>query len=184
MEENYYAPPRALLPEVASVKGDVDVRFFAVSPVKLVALSFCTLGLYEIYWFYKHWVLIRERSEPHIIPWARALFGIFWCYGCFEFIRKEEQQLGIEPVLPAGPLAFAWIAASLTWRLPEPYFLFGFLGPLVLVPVQRHINRINALVAPAHDKNARFGVLNWLALVVGGIFLGLVLLGVAQMKHR
>jgi hypothetical protein len=179
MEENLYAPPTAVVADVASIKNDVGVRFFAVSPVKLVVLSVCTLGFYQIYWFYKHWALVKERSEPHIIPWARAFFCIFWCYGCFEFIRRDERHLGVEPALPAGPLAIGWIAAALAGRLPEPYFVIGFLSPLLLVPVQRHVNRINALVAPDHDRNTRFSAWNWLAVVAGGIFIALIMLGLA-----
>jgi hypothetical protein len=53
MEENRYAPPRAAVADVASTEGDAEVRLFAVSPVKLVVLSVCTLGFYQIYWFYK-----------------------------------------------------------------------------------------------------------------------------------
>ncbi len=179
-EDNLYAPPKAVVADVGSIKGDAEVCFFAVSPVKMVLLSVCTLGAYQIYWFYKHWVLIKERSEPLIIPWARAFFGFFWCYSCFEFIRNEERRLDIEPTLAAGPLATGWIAVSLAWRLPEPYFLIGFLAPLLLVPAQRHVNHINSLVAPGHDKNARFTAWNWLAIVAGGIFIGLILLGLTQ----
>jgi hypothetical protein len=180
MEENLYAPPKAVVADVASIQSDADLRFFAVSPVKLVVLSTCTLGIYQIYWFYKHWVLIKERSEPDIIPWARAFFGVFWCYSCFEFIRNDERDLSIEPTLLAGPLATAWIVVSLTWRLPEPYSLIGFLAPLLLVPVQQHVSHINELVAPEHDKNARFSGWNWLTVVLGAIFLGLIMLGLAQ----
>jgi hypothetical protein len=180
MEENLYAPPKAAVSDGVSGAHDADLHFFAVSPVKMVVLSVCTLGIYQIYWFYKHWVLIRERSEPLIVPWARAFFGIFWCYSCFEFIREDERRLGVEPTLAAGPLAIGWIGTSLAWRLPEPYFLLGFLSPLLLVPAQQHINRINALVAPDHDKNSRFSAWNWLAVVIGAIFLGLVLLGLTQ----
>jgi hypothetical protein len=180
VEENAYAPPKAVVADVASIKNNAEVRFFAVSPVKLVVMSACTLGAYQIYWFYKHWVFVKERSEPLIIPWGRAFFGIFWCYSCFEFIRNEERKLDIEPTLYAGPLATGWIVASLTWRLPEPYFLIGYLAPLLLVPAQRHVNRINALVAPNHDKNTRFSGWNWLAVVAGGILIGLIMLGLAQ----
>ena len=180
MEENLYAPPTAEVADAASIKNDVEVRFFAVSSVKLVVLSVCTLGFYQIYWFYKHWALIKERSEPHIIPWARAFFGILWCYSCFEFIRQDERHLDVEPTLPAGPLAIGWIATSLAWRLPEPYFVIGFLSPLLLVPVQRHVNHINALVAPEHDKNTRFSAWNWLAVAGGGIVIALIMLGLAQ----
>ena len=180
MEDNLYAPPKAVVADVASIKNDLQVRFFAVSPLKLVVLSVCTLGLYQIYWFYKHWLLIKEHSEPDIIPWGRAFFGVFWCYSCFEFIRNDERHLDVEPTLPAGPLAIGWIAASLAWRLPGRYFLIGFLAPLLLVPVQRHVNRINALTVPDHDGNTRFSAWNWLAVAAGGIFMGLMLLGLAQ----
>ena len=129
---------------------------------------------------------VRQRAEPLIIPWARAFFGVFWCYSCFEFIRNEERTLNIEPSLPAGPLAIGWIAASLAWRLPQPYFLIGFLAPLLLVPVQRHINHINAMVAPNHDENSRFSGWNGLAVAVGGIFLALMILGLTlkPVPHR
>ena len=183
MEENLYAPPTAVVADVGSIKNDVDVRFFAVSSFKLVVLLVCTLGFYQIYWFYKHWALVKERSEPHIIPWARALFGIFWCYSCFEFIRNDERRLDLEPTLPAGPLAVGWIAASLTCRLPDPYYLISLLAPLLLIPAQRHVNRINGLLAPDHDANTRFTAWNWLAMTVGGIFIALVALGLAQTRH-
>jgi hypothetical protein len=184
MEENLYAPPKAVVADVASIRTDAEVRFFAVSPFKLVVLSVCTLGLYQIYWFYRHWVLIKERSEPDITPWARAFFGFFWCYSCFEFIREDERRLDVESQLPAGPLAVGWIAASLAWRLPDLYSLIGFLAPLLLVPVQQHVNHINALVAPDHDKNTRFSAWNWLAVAAGGIFVGLMILGLAQQAQR
>jgi hypothetical protein len=182
MEENVYAPPKAVVADVVSGGISAGTRFFAVSPFKLVVLSTCTLGLYQIYWFYKQWVSIKEHSEPHIIPWGRALFGIFWCYSCFECVRKDEQHFRIEPTLAAGPLAVGWIAATLTWRLPEPYFLIGFLTPLMLIPVQQHINRINALAAPEHDGNSRFGAWNWVAVVAGGLFAALVVLGATQRR--
>jgi hypothetical protein len=184
MEENLYAPPAAVVADYAPLTRDDDLRFFAVSPLKLVVLSTCTLGLYQIYWFYKHWVLIKARSEPLIIPWARAFFGFFWCYSCFEFIRREERRLGVESPLSAGPLTIGWIVISLTSRLPPPYVLFMFLAPLLLAHVQRHINHINELVAPDHDRNTRFSAWNWLAVVVGGIFIGLIILGLAAPAHR
>ncbi len=155
MEENLYAPPRATVAEVSSLNEDTELRFFAVSPFKLVVMTVTTLGLYEVYWFYKQWVLIRKHSEPDILPWARALFGVFWCYSCFEYIRNEERRLNLEPALSAGPLAAGWIATNLSWRLPAPYSIIGFAAPFFLIPVQQRINRINEQVAPGHDKNGR-----------------------------
>jgi hypothetical protein len=79
-------------------------------------------------------------------------------------------------------LAIAWIAVSLTWRLPEPYYLIAFLASILLIPVQRHVNRINALTAPGHDQNTRFSAWNWLAVVVGGLFIALIMLGLAERR--
>jgi hypothetical protein len=184
MEDNLYAPPKAVVADVVSIKNDAALHFFSTSPLKLVVLSICTLGIYQIYWFYKHWVLIKERSEPDIVPWARAFFGFFWCYSCFEFIRNDERDLHVEPTLLAGPLATGWIVVSLAWRLPDPYWLIAYLAPLLLVPVQQHVNHINELVAPDHDKNAGFSGWNWLVVAVGGIFLALIMFGLAQGTKR
>jgi hypothetical protein len=125
MEANPFAPPKAVVADEASI-SDTQTRFFALSILKLVVMSVCTLGLYQVYWFYKHWAKIKERSEPHITPWARALFGIFWCYSCFNFIRKEERQLDIEPTLSVGPLAFGWIGLELASQCPDPIICAGW----------------------------------------------------------
>ncbi len=82
--------------------------------------------------------------------------------------------------MAAGPLATGYIALSLVGRLPDPYFLIGFLSPLLLVPVQRHVNRINTLTAPGHDRNARFRVWNWLSVAAGAIVIVLIILGLGQ----
>jgi hypothetical protein len=182
MDANPFAPPKAVVADEASI-NDTQLHFFSVSILKLIVMSVCTLGLYQVYWFYKHWVLIKERSEPHITPWARALFGIFWCYSCFNFIRNDERQVDIEPTLPAGFLAFGWIALELASRLPGPYYLCSLLAPILLIPVQVHVNQINALTAPDHDRNARFSAWNWLAVVVAGVFIGLIMLGLAQQRR-
>jgi hypothetical protein len=93
------------------------------------------------------------------------------------YFRQEKSLPAHLPNLPAGPLAIGWIAASLAWRLTQPYFLIGFLAPLLLVPVQRHVNHINAMVAPHHDENSGISGWNGLAIAVGGIFLALTILG-------
>jgi len=49
--------------------------YFPVSPLKLVVLATCTFGLYEIYWFYRHWGVVRERHNSGIMPFARAFFA-------------------------------------------------------------------------------------------------------------
>jgi succinate dehydrogenase/fumarate reductase cytochrome b subunit len=132
-----------------------------------VVLSFCTLGLYQYYWFYKNWRIVRDRTNEQIIPFWRGFFAVFFCYSLFSRIQQYSPDLPATK-LAAGPLAATWIILSLSWRLPEPYALVSFLAILVLAPVQHAINGINHALAPAHEPNARFSAWNWVAVCLGG----------------
>jgi hypothetical protein len=178
MDRNPYAPPIAIVEDVEPARTAAQTPpFFAVSVTKLVILSVCTLGLYELYWFYKNWQLIRLREASNISPGARAFFAIIFCYQCFSRIRTAGVEAGITPALPAGALAIGWVLLTLTWRLPDPYWLLAYAAIAFLVPVQSHVNRINAAVAPGHDANDRLTGWNWLWISVGGLILILAMIG-------
>ena len=172
---NPYAPPSAIVADVAPITSTPP--FFAVSTLKLFALSFCTFGLYELYWFYKNWQLIKEREQTSIVPALRALFGILFCYAFFSRVRDFDAPVANKSRLAAGPLAAAWIITSLTHKLPDPYWIGSLLAVLFLLPVQARINAINLEVAPDHDPNSRFSALNWVVVVLGTLFFALAILG-------
>lgn len=169
------APDAAYDPD--SLRADVSPPFFAVSITKLVVLSVCTFGLYELCWFYRNWRLARERGED-VWPVLRTLFAIFFVYALFRRIRDGGDNFELsDGDLPAGWLALGWIVVSLLYQLPDPYWLVSFGTVAFLVPVQMAANRINRVRAPRHDPNGRFGVVNWIAVVVGGLVLALVTIG-------
>ena len=118
--------------------------FFAVSPLKLIVMSTATLGIYELYWFYKNWKLIKQRTESNIMPFWRAFFGVIFCYSCFREVKEVATSRGISFPWSPGLLAAGWILLTLTWRLPDPYWFVCCLSPLVLVPVQNVVSRLNA----------------------------------------
>lgn len=151
--------------------------FFSVSLRKFIVMSVCTLTMYQFYWFYKQWQLIRLRERSNISPVARTLFTFFYCYSCFERIRAYDSTSPNAQNVAAAPLAAAWIVSSLMWYMPEPAFLLGMLSPLALLPVQAEANRANAFAAPLHDRNARFTPVNWVAIVIGGPLFALALIG-------
>lgn len=178
MSDNLYAPPASSLTGIrpADIASSTP-PLFAVSLVKLVVLSICTLGFYEIYWFYRNWHLFKARSEPKILPVWRALFGVLFCYPCFRRIRDTGLEHGITPVPAAGALAAGWILVSITWKLPDPYWLVSMFAVVFLVPIQAYANRVNAAVAPDHDPNSRFSAWNWVTCVFGGLLLALAIVG-------
>ena len=172
------APAAALQPEIVpSSAPPPQPPFFAVSSLKLVVLSTCTFGLYDFYWFWRNWNRIRVTGEPDITPSLRALFVLFYCYPCFIRIKIFGINRGITPAPPIGILAICYLALGFAWKLPEPLWLIGFLKIAFLLPIQSYVNRINAAASPGHDPNSRFGVWNWITVIVGGLLLILAVIG-------
>jgi len=167
-QANPYAPPVARVADVGTADSAIEPPFFAVSLFKLSILSVCTFGLYELYWFYKNWDVIRRREQRVINPIWRALFSVFYSYSYFSRV-KEFKHPGVAPSgLPAGALAVGWGLFSVAWRLPDPYWLVSMVAVVFLLPVQRRVNEINAAAAPGHSANDRLTPLNWIGIAIGG----------------
>jgi hypothetical protein len=162
---------------VAGPSGDGQAPYFAVSLLKLSVMSVCTLGIYELYWFYKNWQLIKQREGTDMMPFWRAVFAYFFCYGCFARIRAHAASLGLRQSIPAGLLAAGWIITTLMWKLPDPYSLGSMLPFLFMLPVQALANRVNATIAPHHEPNRRFTTWNIVGVVAGAILMILVIIG-------
>jgi hypothetical protein len=151
--------------------------FFPVSPLKLVVMSTVTFGIYEVYWFYKNWKLIKQRTDSDVMPFWRAFFGILFCYSCFKEIKEVATSRGVSFPASPGWLAVLWAGLAISWRLPDPYWFVCWLTPLVLFPIQKTVNDLNTVVAPDHNPNARFSAWNIVMTVVGGIFFILAIIG-------
>ena len=159
--------------------------FFPVSILKLILMSVCSFGIYEIYWFYKNWMKVKhqtetlERSEvigqskKGIRPLARALFFLFYCYQLFKRIRETTQSNGIPSSYSPGLVALVYIVLVSSYRLPDPWWLVDVFTFLPLIAVQREINTLNRKVAPRADRNSSFSGKNIAVIVVGGLLLTL-----------
>jgi hypothetical protein len=169
VQPNPYAPPQAAVADVSvpTAAGVGEPLFFAVSLTKLAVMSLCTGGLYTIFWFYWNWRLAKREGED-VWPVPRALFAVFFCHACFGRVRDRGAAMGVQPVVQTTALAWGWIIVTVLQRLPEPYWLVSLFAWVFVLPVQAYANRINAVAAPTHDRNSRFSVWNWIAVVVGG----------------
>ena len=152
--------------------------FFPVSILKLIVMSVCTSGIYNFYWYYKNWQLIKERENLDIMPIWRGVFAFFFCYSLFKKVRATANSLGLTRSIAAGPLALGWIVVTILWQLPNLYSLVAYFAVLFLIPVQILVNDINAESSPGHDENKRFTAWNITAVVFGGgaVFLLAVLI--------
>jgi hypothetical protein len=178
MSTNPYAPPAAPVADIPQPAAPtVQAIYFPISILKLAVLTTCTLGLYELYWFYMNWRLIRDREGFKCNPALRSIFSVFFVYSLFARIRAGGEKLGAGAALLAGPLATGWIITTIAARLPPPYWLVTLINPVFLLPVQAYVNRVNEAAAPGHEPNARFSGWNWAAVVIGTLFLMLAIIG-------
>jgi len=152
-----------------------DPPFFAVSLLKLTVLSLCTFGVYEAFWLYWNWRIVKRREKTDISPFWRAFFIFFYVYPLIKKISGQADALHLRPSIPAGLLTIAWIVIGFLWLLPDPYGLLSFLTFAPLLPVQALANRVNAAAAPDHDPNRRFTAWNWVGVAVGGALLLVVI---------
>jgi hypothetical protein len=177
MSNNPYAPPNAPVADVGARSTDNSNPLFAVGLVKLFVMCLVTFGIYEFYWFYKHWQRIRARDGSDIMPFWRAWFAIFFCYSLFKRMRADGEDLKVASSFAAGPLAALFIIGNLVWRLPDPFWLITFVSIGALFMAQKYANEVNATATPDHDRNEEFRGWNWVGVVCGGVFWVLVLIG-------
>ena len=174
---NKYLKKKQDIPQAQVTPHEVSSFYFAVSKQKLIVMSLCSFGIYEIYWFYKNWKLIKKRTGQNIRPFWRAIFSIFFCYSLFKSVQGSANSHSFQSGISPGWLAFGYIALSVLYKLPDPFWLISLLAFLPLLPVQRVINDINAKTAPDAERNDRFSGKNIAVIILGTIFFMLVLIG-------
>src|SRR5690625_4658746 len=55
-----------------------EVFFHHVAAWKFILLSLATLGLYELYWFYRGWSFVKRSEKSRIMPFWRTVFAPIW----------------------------------------------------------------------------------------------------------
>ena len=140
-------------------------------------MSICTFGLYELYWFYKNWVLIKARTEQDIMPFWRAFFAPLWAYSCFKHIKNSAIGNNVPESLSIGLLAIVYFVLQALPNLPDPYWLVSFLSFTLLIPANSVALNINNHLISDFKNNETFSGWNWGGLVLGGLLFVLSLIG-------
>jgi hypothetical protein len=168
-----WAPPEAV-PELSEAQA---APWFAVGTVKLVVMSLVTLGAYEVYWFYKQWKSVKERTGASVHPVLGAIFSGLSGFWLFKRVEDAAREAGVRVGWSGAGMALAYLLLALLHRLPDPWWLASFLSVLPVVAVQSAVNAIHARKAPLAAKNEALTAWNWAGVVVGGLLLLLATLG-------
>ena len=182
-----YATPKA---DLIDSENDNTQRFFPASRKKLVIMYFATLGLYKIYWFYKHWDLQKSQKSlagDDMIPLLRALFYVFFTHSLFKRIEDAAEIKNISKSWSAGPLATLFVILTLVSNFLDrismrsdvysmtDYIVFLLLLVLLfpIYAVQGTANQINN---DAEEKlNSEFSIYNIIFILIGLVFWFLIL---------
>ncbi|HYW05929.1 MAG TPA: hypothetical protein VE913_03170 [Longimicrobium sp.] len=149
-----------------------------MSETKLVLMSLCTLGIYDLFWFYRNWTLRRDVRGRDVIPALRAFFCHVASVTLFEEVEDEAAKVGVRPGWSAAWLGATYFASWATSLLPGAFWLLAIvMGPVVLVPVQRTINRANERTQRPAWVNDGFSIANVVTIVLGGMLLLLAVIG-------
>ena len=122
-------------------------RGATIEPVYFVLLSLLTLGLYQAYWSWRLWEMVRRsKDESYRFPSSlRGFFSAISNFWLFPAVRDLAASKGyesnIDVQLLAGIYLFLGIAARahFTPLWVVPFFLIGYtLALLPIVQMQNH----------------------------------------------
>jgi hypothetical protein len=155
-----------------------ELPFFGASGMKLSVLSLATLGLYQIFWFYKNWRRVKARSGRDISPFWRAFFSPLYCYAFATEVNSAAKSANLAPRVNPGLVAVTYAGLILLQRLPDPYWLVCLLSFVPLIPIARQIRAIHETIRPGFEPEARWNGWSYVTLAVGGILAGLAVIDI------
>jgi hypothetical protein len=130
--------------------------YFPVGLLKFVVLTICTFTLYELYWAYKNWQRVRERTGENIWPFWRAFFAPLWSFSLFRRIKEDAAGAGISAAWNPTLLAVTYLLWTAVWRLPDPWWLLCLLTFVPMIPVVDTVGELTAK-SPAEERST-FGL--------------------------
>ena len=145
--------------------------YYRVGTAKLAALSFCTLGFYSIYWFYRQWQAEGEEHDESYSAPFRAMFSALTAYSLFSRIHAALSLDGDRPGFSPGLYAVAYFVLVTAWRLPEPYSLIALLWFIPIVHIQQAINTNVRKHDPTASLNETWEWWAFFLACVGGTFM-------------
>jgi hypothetical protein len=151
-------------------------------------MSLVTLGLFNTYWIYKNWKFIKERDNLDIIPFLRAVFGVFYIHSLLNQIANDRELNRIKSTsFSASSLATGWVVMNIFGNIlaRSENMSYGSIGIVIsissflfLLPVQNHIHNVNKIA----NKNLPYSEWSFgqtLCLLIGTPLLILALIGMS-----
>jgi hypothetical protein len=190
--EEVYQPPKA--PLMVEAPQDVNAAaFYIVGKKKFLIMLIGTLGLYGLYWFYKHWAIQKTVTHEKIQPAARSIFNIFFTHSLAKRIAMTIQAKSIPYVWSAGKNATAYVLGSIVGNIADRIsanggrdaYWFDLLSLITMIISFTALYNIQKAANVACDdseglSNSQLTAANIAWLVLGGLLWALILFGLYE----
>lgn len=189
MTTDIYQAPEADLSRETETET-VSREFYVVSAPKYLALMIGTFGLYEFYWFYRHWKNYSLCHGESMWPVMRAIFSVFFMHSLCSKVDASLKAAGKKYRWHPGLLATIYVVVVIVSRVVDrisasseelsaiDVVSIGLFPILVwcLYRIQAAANI--ACDDPHATSNANFTAANFIWLALGVMIWGLVFFGI------
>lgn len=141
---------------------------------RFLLLTIASFNLYLIYWFYTFWRHVKAKENSDIMPVWRAIFGAFFSFSLIDKIQSYARSESIPSSLNSMLIGVCFLVINGVGRLPEPYWMFTFLAPLLFLQPVSVLNEYCIKKGKDADPPFKWGEIT--ILVVGGILIILVVI--------
>lgn len=154
----------------------------AQPPTHLAALSILTLGLYELYWFWRNWRDLRDELGVDVQPGWRTLgllipvVNVVLVYDQLRMLREQSDARGVPAEYSPGLVTATFFAIALAGNLTTAvagsmttFWPLSLLNVVPLLQVQAALNRLWAHAQPGAIMRTQLGRHEIIAMIAGTI---------------
>jgi hypothetical protein len=121
-------------------------------------LCLLSLGIYPVFWFYKHWRFLRDEKKLDIKPLWRASFILFYGYSLFSKFNTLATEYGYKQKYPLIGLFILFVLATLLVYIEGYLVIVSLFAFIFLIPVLNMINFYYLKEQPNHSINKKLTV--------------------------
>ncbi len=171
--DNPYSPPSAPVSDAPDSQALTASPYFHVAIWKLILMSISTVGIYLLYWHYRHWKAIKQDQDEKLWPIPRAIFYPLTGFDLYPRFHRSALGVGITPSWGPVAISIAIFILNLLNQVSSWFDvpLLSYAALLQVIPTAMVQSTVNGYLESTHpdvQRNSRLSVWNilWFVLIV------------------
>ncbi len=171
------------------------IEYYGISLPRLFFSSFFSLGLYELYWFYRQWLAVKKAQKSDIRPILRSVLSPLFIFPLMFSVLRQARRGGAK-VFPGEALLLSviyllsGIITSLrdlectAWGEFVGIIVLYVIAILPLLPLQAAVNFNNRQQFPNWRPAVHYNDAEKRFMKIGGLLFVLACFGLAGCLYR